>query len=225
MKKIFLNKMFVAVAMIFAASMLGACSSSSDDNNTQKEEEKKEPTMPTSGTLYVLEIAHPNVVKWADCYCSIGTSGSADNYKEFCSDSTSVANVKNSKVASVIKETIEAYQKYMKDMPDALDLSENCPVRVDSISITSIPSTLQVKYKYGVKSGFDATDEKQRFTYIRNYCVIDNFGNLTKYSDFSFIMDSDDLSSDKLSSFLENLALTQNMKVLVNDRGSLVVRE
>ncbi len=229
MRKVNFGKMLVAFAMLLAVGMFAACSSSDDNNGTSSGDSGKTDPTPTptitSGTVYVIEIAHPNVVKWADCYCSIGTSSSADNYKEFSSDSTSLANVKNAKLASVIKETMQYFNTMMKDEPDGLELPENSPVRVDSISLSSIPSTLQVKYKYGVKPGFDPKDETQRFTYVRNYCVIDNLGNVEKFSDYAFYMDSEDLTSDNLTTFLENLTFTHDLKLLLSDAGRLVVRD
>ena len=172
MKKIFLNKMFVAVAMIFAASMFGACSSSSDDNNTQKEEEKKdEPTGPTSGTLYMYAVVDSAGRVWTDC---TSTLSGTQSIKKFSTDSTTVDELTNAKLVSAIKKSFARYNKLADKLAPVLD--EKLPLLVDSVALTTFPSSNSFQLNFSLKPD---SEKGKELTYFVDYCFIDNLGNLS----------------------------------------------
>lgn len=171
MKKNFLNKMFVAMAMIFAVGMLGACSSS-DDNNTQKEEEKKEePTEATSGTLYMYAVVDSAGRVWTDC---ISTLSGTQSTKKFSTDSTTVDKLTNDKLASAIKKSFARYNTLANKLAPALD--EKLPLLVDSVSLTSFPSSNTFQLDFSLKPD---SEKGKELTYFVDYCFIDNLGNLS----------------------------------------------
>lgn len=175
MKRNFLNKMFVAAAMVFAASMFGACSSS-DDNNTQKEEEKGQ-TVATSGTLYFYEVVLPEATTWADCGISWTKSGALAK-KTTSADATTLDKLTNAKLVAAIKETIKA-SKEVAAADGVQALTDKAVVIVDSLSLTESFSS-DVKLNFALKSGFEDKGEKQDITYGMSLCFVDNLGN-TQY--------------------------------------------
>ena len=176
MKRIFLNKMFVAAAMVFAASMFVACSSS-DDNNTQKEEEKGQ-TVATSGTLYFYEVVLPEATTWADCGISWTKSGALSK-KTTSADATTLDKLTNAKLVAAIKETIKVSEELAAAVDGVQALTDKAVVIVDSLSLTESFSS-DVKLNFALKSGFEDKGEEQDITYGMSLCFIDNLGN-TQY--------------------------------------------
>lgn len=172
MKKDFLNKMFMAVAMIFAAGMFAACSSSSDDDNSKKET----PATPvaTSGTLYMYEVVLPEATNWADCGFSWTKSGAVTKITTSV-NATTLDKLTNAKLVADIKETIQKAGKI--EVPDGKSLDDKAIVIVDSVSLKDGFSS-DINFTFALKSDFEDKGEEQDFTYGSRVCFIDNLGKV-----------------------------------------------
>ena len=175
MRKINFGKMLVALAVVLAAGMFAACSSSDDNNGTSGGDPTPTPTptpTATSGTLYVYEIALPSIFTWTDCSFSL----EGDNYKDFCADSTSLSKIKNATLVAQIKEHITK-DNLSELLPDSITkLTESCPIRIDSVKVTSFPANYVLKSKFTPKTGVDLQGKEQEIHILLGYCFIDNLG-------------------------------------------------
>ncbi len=173
MKKVNFGKMFMAFAMMLAVGMFAACSSSDDNNNNKDTSGGGETPTPTatSGTLYMYAVVDPAGRVWADCTSTLSGTQST---KKFSTDSTTVDKLTNAKLVSAIKKSFETYNTLAKDLGPVLD--ETLPLVVDSVSLTSFPSSNTFKLNFSLKPD----DEKgKELTCLIGYCFIDNLGNLS----------------------------------------------
>ncbi len=179
MKKVNFGKMFMAFAMMLAVGMFAACSSSDDNNNNKDTSGGGETPTPTatSGTLYMYEMVNRDIFKWLDCSFSVEEG----KYKDFCSDSTSLATIKNATLVAIIKKQIE--DDKLDAEPGIPKLTEAYPFRIDSVKITSFPASYEIKSKFTPKSDVNLQGEEPDLHTFIGYCFIDNLG-VVRHSNF-----------------------------------------
>lgn len=177
MKKNYLNKMFMVLAMIFAVGMFAACSSSDDDNSKKETTGGGDDTkVATSGTLYMYEVVLPEATNWADCGFNWTKSGTATQITT-SANATTLDKLTNAKLVAAIKETIKYTDELVNLVDSAKAVTDKAVVIVDSVSIKDSYSS-NVNFTFALKSGFEDKGEEQRLTYGMSLCFIDNLGNI-----------------------------------------------